>query len=511
MKMKYFFPLIIAVIALITACSSEDDATYLGAIRVSQSYVPLPADGGSVEIDLTAAAEWNVTEKPQWLTVAPESGKAGETAIRLTVDAAVESRDSMMCIVCAGETQQIKVVQTKDKVELPISTCAEVNEGVDGKTYRVKGVVTVIENTTYGNMRITDGTGEVYIYGTLDAGGNPKNFLSLGIEAGDEIVVEGPRKTYGTTVELVDVSVISINKSLISINSVEPENAVLPLEGGEFKVELTSKGDGVSAVVPEDAKSWLSVTSVQASGTSAVVTFNAQPNAGGDRSTTLVFKTSKDNKDYTTETKLTQKGSVVEVSIADFNASPDGSAQYKLSGVITKIANDTYGNIYIKDATGEAYIYGVLTADGQSKQFAALGMKVGDVVTVVGPKSSYNGAPQMKNGVYESHISVTPVSVADFRNVADSKTDYYMLTGKVEKVTESGAKDDIETYGNFNLTDETGSVYVYGVKTGWNGESKKFGTLGVKYGDTITILATKSTYKELIEAVGVYVSHTPAE
>ncbi|MBP5302923.1 MAG: hypothetical protein J6Y88_06730, partial [Bacteroidales bacterium] len=73
-------------------------------------------------------------------------------------------------------------------------------------------------------------------------------------------------------------------------------------------------------------------------------------------------------------------------------------------------------------------------------------------------------------------------------------------------------KFDIETYGNFDLVDETGAVYVYGVKTGLNGATKQFGTLGVKEGDLITIVAAKKTYKDLVEADPTwYVSHQPAD
>mgnify|MGYP000063794915 CR=1 FL=1 len=50
--------------------------------------------------------------------------------------------------------------------------------------------MTAIANTTYGNLYLNDGTGEIYIYGTLDASGAEKNFLSLGIEVGDEITVQ---------------------------------------------------------------------------------------------------------------------------------------------------------------------------------------------------------------------------------------------------------------------------------------------------------------------------------
>ena len=96
--------------------------------------------------------------------------------------------------------------------QVTTATCAEILAGADGTVYRVTGKCVEIANTTYGNWYLEDATGKVYIYGTLDAEGNTKNFASLGIEVGDEITVEGPRKTYKETVELVDVKVIEIKK-----------------------------------------------------------------------------------------------------------------------------------------------------------------------------------------------------------------------------------------------------------------------------------------------------------
>ena len=90
------------------------------------------------------------------------------------------------------------------------ATCAEVIAGPNDKTYQVTGVCTSIDNTTYGNWYLKDATGSIYIYGTLDAKGATKNFLSLGLEVGDEVTVQGPKTTYGTTVELVNVTVIKI-------------------------------------------------------------------------------------------------------------------------------------------------------------------------------------------------------------------------------------------------------------------------------------------------------------
>lgn len=89
---------------------------------------------------------------------------------------------------------------------------ADVIAGEDSVTYSVRGEVTKIENTTYGNFYVKDETGEIYIYGTLDAAGATKNFASLGIEVGDTVTVMGPKKTYNGTPELVNVKVIKIEK-----------------------------------------------------------------------------------------------------------------------------------------------------------------------------------------------------------------------------------------------------------------------------------------------------------
>ncbi len=84
------------------------------------------------------------------------------------------------------------------------------------------------------------------------------------------------------------------------------------------------------------------------------------------------------------------------------NAQPDKGAatneKYLVKGTITSIANTQYGNFYIADEAGNTlYVYGLYSADG-SIRFDKLDPqpKVGDVVTIMGAMSNYNGA-QMKN------------------------------------------------------------------------------------------------------------------
>ncbi len=58
MKLKYFFPFFVAVIAaMFTSCSDDNDPTYFDEIRVSQSYVSLSTSGGSTSIDIKANGE----------------------------------------------------------------------------------------------------------------------------------------------------------------------------------------------------------------------------------------------------------------------------------------------------------------------------------------------------------------------------------------------------------------------------------------------------------------------
>lgn len=125
-------------------------------------------------------------------------------------------------------------------------------------------------------------------------------------------------------------------------------------------------------------------------------------------------------------------------------------------------------------------------------------MKEGDIVTVIGTRGQYGETIEMMGGQYVSHIPVTTVTVADFNAQADG-TEWYRLSGSVRAANDdelaAGCKNDMQTYGNFILEDESGSVYVYGLTTGYNGVSKQFGTLGVDYGDYVTIIAQKSTYK----------------
>ena len=494
MKLKYFIPsFVVAVAAMFTGCSDDKDPTYLNEIRVSSSYVALNTDGGSTSIDITTTGSWQIANAPEWLTVSPSSG-TGSGTVTFTAAAGV-GRTAEVLLTCDGKTQRINVIQGIATVST--ATCAEVIAGPDSKTYRVSGTVTSIANTTYGNWYLNDGTGEVYIYGTLDAKGATKNFLSLGLEVGDQVTVEGPKTTYNGTVELVDVTVVKIVKSLIKCDSLSvagKASDTLPLEGGEIVAHLTCKGSGVAVEIPAEAQSWLGVVASTV-GTTPTITFRAAANTGGDRNTTVTFKTTDGSKEYTSQATINQKGAIIEGPVSDFLAAAVGDTQFRLTGVITELyTSDKQGkSFYIADYSGKALIY-------RAEGFIEAGAKVGDVVTVVGKRGAYKDSPQMVSGTFEKLMyAVTEGTIADFLTKADAKDVYYKVSGTVTEIAN-------DTYGNLYISDGTNKLYVYGCYPGWGatGDARKGAVAAnnIAVGDKLTVIGPKSTYKDTPQVNG---------
>lgn len=71
-----------------------------------------------------------------------------------------------------------------------------------------------------------------------------------------------------------------------------------------------------------------------------------------------------------------------------------------LTGVVANIVNTTYGNFDLCDEADTVYIYGLLTPDGQTKQFESLNVAEKDTLTVLAIYSEYNGKPQVSNAIF---------------------------------------------------------------------------------------------------------------
>lgn len=95
--------------------------------------------------------------------------------------------------------------------------------------------------------------------------------------------------------------------------------------------------------------------------------------------------------------------------------------------------------------------------------------------------------------------NIVDVTVLEFNEKEVSTSDWYRLTGVV-----SGPINT--TYGNYDLVDETGKVYVYGTSN-WSEYSASFAEGGI-----VTIVGQRGDYNGKIEVLESYIeSYTPGE
>ena len=212
------------------------------------------------------------------------------------------------------------------------------------------------------------------------------------------------------------------------------------------------------------------------------------------------------------------------------------SQKYYIKGyVAADVAVDTkYGNITFeiadsKDGGPRFTAYQMAGSDG-NKLADNFKLSKGDEVVICGKVVNYNGSKPETEGQRKSIIvSVngkdtngastgggdnpggggdTPsgdaqaITVAQFNAAAVSSDVWYQLSGTVKNLK------DGDLYGNFDLEDATGSVYVYGLLSEKGGEKKKFQDLvtakGIANGKKITIIGNRGDFNGKIEVMNAY-------
>ena len=289
----------------------------------------------------------------------------------------------------------------------------------------------------------------------------------------------------------------------------------------------------------EDLADWLVVEPQkgEASLSAQSVTVSVLENTGKDRSCTVTFTIGLD-KTYLTVSQEGPGGSALVPEGDGTQANPYSASQAHavaaalesgattsgkvyVRGIVHKLASGHeaavtgYGNalFYISD-DGEAsdedfYCFQVYYLGGK-KFTSADQVKVGDDVVVYGQLTNYSGTCETvgKGQAYvyslngetagggseqeQDYTKAEARTVAEFLAAADEST-YYKLTGTVSSFN--------STYCSFDLTDATGTIYVYSVdnKADW---SDKMGN-----GGTVTLAGKYSYYaaKQQHEVVNAYI------
>lgn len=457
--MRYIFGAVLSAL-LMVGCSEDEPVGQFSDITLDKTFATISTDGGDVSITVKAAHEWElvglyekITKKedntrdttytplpnsPEWLTVDKLSGPAGETIVTFHANATAGGREAEVCFGMNGKKQFLVVRQ--GLLLASSATVAEVLEAPDGKNFRVTGTCIDDPDNKYGNWHLQDATGTVYIYGTLDKEGKKGNTPISGengwkFEVGDIITVEGPKTTYNGTVELVDVTVINIVKSLLKIVSKDTE---VGIDGGPVEVKVAYKGSGAFFEIDDEAKSWITYSDTkyipgiktifeQNPADTAIFCFNVAPNTGALRTAKISFSSSsydeEKQKTNTTEMAYSIKQSAYSLphgSRADdpftvaeavakcieIGTTTDGEIYYA-KGKISSIeeVNTEYGNanFNISDdgtETNPLKCYRSFFLDNQ-KFTDGNAIEVGDEVIICGKLVNYKGTtPEFSGNVY---------------------------------------------------------------------------------------------------------------
>lgn len=429
MKLKNIFVSLVAAAATLTGCIEQEPILSLAGLDVSNSYLTLGSDEGSTQtITVKGESDWTVAidEKVDWLSATPASGSANEqvTVTFTALKTSSAARKTEVSIVM-GEKKKILVVNqaAPQGVEVAPSTCQEVIDGGDG-TYRVTGTCTKVANTSYGNWYLADETGEIYIYGTFNAKGQyPKDadggWAGFGIEVGDKVTVEGPKTVYNGVVELVDVSIIKIEKSLIGVKDFDFD--MLPPTDTTFDLVIDAK---VQPLLVSSDADWLQVADVKEGD---VYVLHADANDyTAVRTANITIKAPGAIKSV----EIKQAGiPATGASVTDIIAMLDDSQVETLE--CTVIAKSARG-IVVYDGTTALYVY-------DKEKFAET--KIGDNVKVFGKKTTYNGVPEITDVTEiktfssgNSFETPTPVDItADAAEYTANKAEYIKLTGTLVK------------------------------------------------------------------------------
>ena len=136
------------------------------------------------------ANDWNNKWNQTGDLKVPTDGKNLFTLAADVWDGATTTWDTYTPAVVEPEPEEPAVTYT---------TVAEFLAAAEDETiYTLKGTITSVTETSYGNFYINDGTGEVLIYGLCSPEGAQKYWAQSGAKVGDDIVIKTVRTSYNS-------------------------------------------------------------------------------------------------------------------------------------------------------------------------------------------------------------------------------------------------------------------------------------------------------------------------
>ena len=463
MKIQNLFLTLIAAAAFVVGCNpKEEEQPSLPVLTVGQTEISFEQGGGTASVTVTSNRPWTITSDADWLAFNPSNGTASSAPVNVTVTALANSstdRTASFKVKTDFDYKTVNVSQKGSKGEDPNKTAT--GSGTANDPYNVYAAIQKANSL------------DAYNSGDLTSE-NSANVYTKGKVVSVEIDPSYGNATYYISADGTPDTQLEVYRGKY-------------LDGANY---------GPNFLINDQLKVGYEV-----------VVYGPLVNFKGN------------TPEYTTGSKLISiNGSTkpLEIDFTKFELSSvksfiekaNSSQFFRLKGKVSKF-NKQYCSFDITDESGSIYVYGVNNKDEWSDKISNGGtVEIAGLYTLYTNKNTGATQHEVVSAQILSfeagsgggdHSDAVAKTVADFIKTADNNT-YYKLTGTV-----SGFNSQ---YCSFDLTDETGKIYVYSVTNKDDWKTK------ISNGGTVTLAGKYDYYanKEQHEVVEAEIlSFTPGD
>ena len=448
----------VMILAAIASCKEEKEDFGVPSIGVSTNSVSFSEAEGRQTVKILSSRDWTVEidyaveVEEDWLVVTPASGSASHDSVEVVLSVLANSAEDRSASVTfnAGALSATVSVFQKGEVAKEYDAIEDVRALYQGENVTISEDWTIC-GTVISNYRHSESGG-------LNNATSQKSVVIQDETAGIVLFLAENNKelALGDRIEVkVNGLVLQrFDNGSLQINAVPMDRITKITTGSQVEPKTISASELVTG---EYESQYVAVTDVQVVDSDLGKTFVTQDGEGKDRHTSINF--------------ISRTG---------------------VRFLLFSSAYSTFGDQLVPEGSGT--LKGIAAVHGGDYQISIT--STDDYAELTGERFDNSGFERPQP---------TKATIAEVLAASVSGSVWYEITGTISNIEASD-------YGNFTITDETGSIYVYGLTSEWRADGKNdqsFPELGLKAGDILTLAGTRDEYKDEPQIGGpaYYISH----
>jgi len=448
----------VMILAAIASCKEEKEDFGVPSIGVSTNSVSFSEAEGRQTVKILSSRDWTVEidyaveVEEDWLVVTPASGSASHDSVEVVLSVLANSAEDRSASVTfnAGALSATVSVFQKGEVAKEYDAIEDVRALYQGENVTISEDWTIC-GTVISNYRHSESGG-------LNNATSQKSVVIQDETAGIVLYLAENNKelALGDRIEVkVNGLVLQrFDNGSLQIDAVPMDRITKITTGSQVEPKTISASELVTG---EYESQYVAVTDVQVVDSDLGKTFVTQDGEGKDRHTSINF--------------ISRTG---------------------VRFLLFSSAYSTFGDQLVPEGSGT--LKGIAAVHGGDYQISIT--STDDYAGLTGERFDNSGFERPQP---------TKATIAEVLAASVSGSVWYEITGTISNIEASD-------YGNFTITDETGSIYVYGLTSEWRADGKNdqsFPELGLKAGDILTLAGTRDEYKDEPQIGGpaYYISH----